>query len=194
MRNTRRAGAHRQVVSSEDELLILVDSNDREIGTLPKSACHDGAGRLHRAFSLFVFNARGELLIQQRHASKRLWPSFWSNSCCSHPRASEQIDDAAARRLEQELALDCKLSFVYKFEYVARFGNEGTEHELCSVFVGRTHDEPRPNETEVAAWRWIAPDALDRELAEHGERFTPWFRMEWEKLRDNLEDRLAMIG
>jgi isopentenyl-diphosphate delta-isomerase len=188
-----RAG-HTRVVSSDDEPLILVDAADRELGTLAKSACHDGGGLLHRAFSLFVFNDEGELLIQQRHPTKRLWPSYWSNSCCSHPRAGEDLTEAVSRRLAQELALECELSFVYKFEYLARYGTAGTEHELCSVYVGRTSEEPSANETEIAAWRWIAPDALDRELAQDGERFTPWFRMEWEKLRREHRGALAAVG
>ena len=144
------------VVSSEEERLILVDSDDRETGTSTKSACHDGAGVLHRAFSVFVFNRHGELLIHQRHPSKRLWPNFWSNSCCSHPRAGEDVDVAVHRRLEQELGLTADLRYVYKFEYVAPFGDAGTEHELCWVYAGTTDAAPVINTTEIANWRWIA--------------------------------------
>jgi len=179
-----------RVVSREDEPLILVDSDDHAIGTLSKSACHDGDGVLHRAFSLFVFNARGELLIQQRHADKRLWPSYWSNSCCSHPRSGESMDEAVTRRLEQELGLRARLEFVYKFEYAARFRDAGSERELCSVYVGTSHAEPVPNTTEIAAWRWIAPAALDRELTNEADRFTPWFKLEWRCLNDAFADRL----
>jgi len=185
-----RAATQSEIVSSDDEALIRVDGNDRPIGQLSKSACHDGAGLLHRAFSLFVFNRKGELLIQQRHTSKRLWPAYWSNSCCSHPRAGEDIDIAVARRLHEELGLEAKLRFVYKFEYRAEFGTLGTEHELCSVFVGRTEREPAINTNEIAAWKWIAPDALDRELAQTPAAFTPWFKMEWERLRTDLPDLL----
>ena len=137
------------MVSSEEERLILVDSDDRETGTSSKSECHDGAGILHRAFSLFVFNPAGELLIHQRHPEKRLWPGFWSNSCCSHPRAGEEIETAIHRRLEQELGLDATLEYVYKFEYTAPFGDVGTEHELCWVYAGTTTAEPLVNTTEV---------------------------------------------
>ena len=91
------------VVSSESEALILVDENDREIGFSSKDSCHDGPGILHRAFSLFIFNTAGELLLQQRSAGKRLWPLYWSNSCCSHPRAGETMELAVNRRLQQEL-------------------------------------------------------------------------------------------
>jgi isopentenyl-diphosphate delta-isomerase len=181
------------VVSSEEERLILVDSNDREIGTSSKSECHDGAGILHRAFSLFVFNEVGELLIHQRHPDKRLWPGFWSNSCCSHPRAGEAIETAIHRRLEQELGLDATLEYVYKFEYTALFGDVGTEHELCWVYVGNTTGEPHVNTTEVANWRWIAPHDLDAALAETPHRFTPWFKLEWQALRGLHRKRLESI-
>lgn len=181
------------VVSSEEERLILVDSNDRETGTSSKADCHDGAGILHRAFSLFVFNRDGALLIHQRHPSKRLWPGYWSNSCCSHPRAGEDIGGAIYRRLEQELGLSADLEFVYKFEYTAPFGDAGTEHELCSVYAGTTSVEPMINTTEVATWRWIAPDALDVELAATPQRFTPWFKLEWHALRNTYRPRLDKI-
>jgi isopentenyl-diphosphate delta-isomerase len=185
------ADTQHSVVSSEEELLIRVDSEDRPIGTLDKSACHDGDGLLHRAFSLFVFNPRGELLIQQRHPDKRLWPAYWSNSCCSHPRAGEEMDAAVGRRLQQELGLTAALRFLYKFEYTARYGDVGTEHELCWVYVGATRDTPMINTTEIADWRWIAADDLDRELARHPERFTPWFQLEWRRLRSEFGAALA---
>jgi isopentenyl-diphosphate delta-isomerase len=189
---TRPLTRHR-IVSSDEEQLILVDSADREIGTLPKADCHDGAGILHRAFSLFVFNAQGALLLQQRHADKRLWPLFWSNSCCSHPRAGEEMDLAVGRRLEQELGLRATLGFLYKFEYTAHFGAAGTEHELCSVYAGTTAAEPVINTTEIADWRWITPAALDAELASSPDQFTPWFKLEWQALRHTHGERLRTL-
>ncbi len=181
------------VVSSEEERLILVDSDDHETGTSTKSECHDGAGVLHRAFSVFVFNRSGELLIHQRHPSKRLWPNFWSNSCCSHPRAGEEVDVAVHRRLEQELGLTADLHYVYKFEYVAPFGDAGTEHELCWVYAGTTDATPVINTTEIANWRWIAPAALDVEFAQTPQRFTPWFKLEWQALRSTHRAGLEKI-
>jgi len=180
-----------RIVSSEEEPLIRVDSADRIIGTLDKSACHDGTGLLHRAFSIFVFNGRGELLLQQRHPDKRLWPSYWSNSCCSHPRAGETMDIAVARRLQQELGLSADLRFLYKFEYRAAFGDVGTEHELCWVYVGTTDAKPVINTTEIAEWRWVAPDALDAELERAPERFTPWFKLEWRRIRSEFAAALS---
>ena len=182
--------ARREIVSSDDELLVLVDPTDREIGTLDKSACHDGPGVLHRAFSLFVFNSAGELLIQQRQADKRLWPSYWSNSCCSHPRAGEDIADAVGRRLAEELGVNADLTFLYKFEYTARFGDVGTEHELCWVYVGRADQDPVVNSAEVLAWRWISRDLLTEELRSNPHSFTPWFTMEWRRLTDEFASQL----
>ncbi len=110
-----------RIVSSESEDLILVDRDDREIGHLSKAQCHDGEGVLHRAFSLFLFSDRGELLLQQRSPHKRLWPGFWSNSCCSHPRRGETLELATARRLDDELNLGAELEHVYRFCYTAAF-------------------------------------------------------------------------
>ncbi len=118
--------------------------------------------------------------------SKRLWPLFWSNSCCSHPRRGESLEEAARRRVEQELGLRCELRFLYRFQYQARYGDAGSEHELCSVFAGRSDDTVMANGTEVNACRWLSPEALDRELAEHPDRFTPWFKLEWPRVRDTL--------
>lgn len=188
-----RALTKSEIVSSDQEPLILVDAADREIGFLDKSSCHDGDGVLHRAFSLFIFNRRGELLLQRRAAGKRLWPSYWSNSCCSHPRRGERMSEAVQRRMEQELGLRAPVRFVYKFEYQARFGEEGTEHELCWVYVGQTAEQPVINTTEIDEWRWISPDALDAELAAAAESFTPWFRMEWQRLRGELPDLLGRM-
>jgi len=182
------------IVSSDQERLILVDTQDKEIGTLSKSACHDGAGVLHRAFSLFVFNAAGELLIQQRAPGKRLWPDYWSNSCCSHPRAGESMAEAVERRVEQELGMRTRAEFVYKFEYTAQFGELGSEHELCWVYLARATAEPMINTTEISAWRWISAADLERALSVEGERFTPWFKMEWQRLRGEFGDRLAELG
>jgi isopentenyl-diphosphate Delta-isomerase len=164
------------------EPLILVDGTDREVGYLDKVRCHAGRGVLHRAFSLLIFNSRRELLLQQRAASKRLWPLYWSNSCCSHPRRRETMEAATRRRLGEELGLGCPLQFLFKFEYQAQFDATGAEHELCSVYIGRSDAPPRINHHEIRAWRWVSPERLQRELAgPEAAGFTPWFRLEWER-------------
>ena len=180
-----------EAVSSETDRLILVDRDDNPIGELDKARCHDGAGVLHRAFSLFIFNSRGELLLQQRGFGKRLWPGYWSNSCCSHPRVGESMPVAIQRRLLEELGLQTALEYLYKFEYHAQFGTTGSEHELCSVYVGFTDAPPRPHPGEIEALRWICPANLDAEFLDEAAVFTPWFRLEWQTLRDQYRDRLV---
>lgn len=182
--------AHR-VVSSEAEELILVDADDNETGYLSKADCHDGDGVLHRAFSLFLFNDDGELLLQQRSATKRLWPGYWSNSICSHPRRGESMEIATARRLQDELNIACDLEFVYRFEYQASFGEAGAENELCHVFLGRAPAEIHPNEHEIAAVRYVAQSDLEREFATSPDKLTPWFRMEWQALTTTYARQLA---
>jgi isopentenyl-diphosphate delta-isomerase len=171
------------VVSFDDEPLILVDAQDNEIGYRTKAECHNGEGLLHRAFSVFLFNAQGELLLQQRSASKRLWPLYWANSCCSHPRRGEATPDAAARRTGEELSLRVRLEYLFKFTYQVPFEAEGAEHELCWVFAGRTEGRPRVNANEIAATRFMAPAALDRDMESNPESYTPWLKIEWPRLR-----------
>ncbi len=179
-----------EAVSFDDEELILVDDRDRELGHLSKVKCHEGDGVLHRAFSLFVFNHEGELLLQQRAAGKRLWPLFWSNSCCSHPRRGERMEEAVHRRLWQEIGIEAELDYLYKFRYQARYDAGGAEHELCWVYLGVSDQEPRPNRQEIADWCWASPARLDAELVSRAERYTPWFKMEWKRLRGEFADEM----
>lgn len=184
-----------EIVSHASEQLILVDDSDREIGYKPKTECHLGQGVLHRAFSIFVFNSANELLLQQRSASKMLWPGYWSNTCCSHPRRGESMSTAVTRRLEQELGFTCPLEYLYKFKYHAQFGTVGAEHELCSVYYGRYDGPVDANVNEIAAWRFVGVEALEQELSAAPETFTPWFKMEWVHIRANyLDGMLAGTG
>ena len=182
------------VAALDSEALILVDEADREVGHLSKAKCHDGQGVLHRAFSLLIFNGEGELLLQQRAASKRLWPLYWSNSCCSHPRRAESMETAIHRRLYEELGLRCPLQFLFKFQYQAQFETAGSEQELCSVFIGRSRDLVKTDPNEILAWRWVDPEALQAELSGVGaEQFTPWFKLEWARIwRDHRAAVLAL--
>ncbi|MEM9384981.1 MAG: isopentenyl-diphosphate Delta-isomerase [Pseudomonadota bacterium] len=184
--DNRAAAIKHEVVSSEDEELILVDEQDQEIGFLSKGACHDGDGILHRAFSVFVFDSTGRVLLQQRSEQKRLWGGYWANSCCSHPRRGESMAEASVRRLHQELHLNCELHFLYKFIYQASFGSEGAEHELCWVYKGVTDEAPVVNANEIADYRYVTPAELDAEIAAYPERFTPWLMLEWERVRETL--------
>jgi isopentenyl-diphosphate Delta-isomerase len=176
------------------DALILVDAADRVVGRLSKTRCHEGKGVLHRAFSLMIFNTAGDLLIQQRSASKRLWPLYWSNSCCSHPRSGEDMETATRRRLQEELGVACPLQFLYKFQYQAQFDATGSEHELCSVFIGSCAEPIAVDPNEISAWRWIDPYEIESQLTSPtGVKFTPWFTMEWVRIwRDHRDAVLAL--
>lgn len=176
----------------QDEV-ILVDEHDREIGKALKLASHLGEGMLHRAFSVFLFNPRGELLLQQRSANKLLWPEYWSNSCCSHPRPGEFVTQAATRRVTEELGVVCTPSFFYKFRYHANFGETGVEREVCHVLGAVISAAAIPDPEEVADIRYITPESLDVEISANPERFTPWFRMEWPRVRE-LSRQSVMHG
>ena len=186
-------GAAATQVTHDSDSLILVDAEDQDLGFMSKALCHAGQGILHRAFSLLIFNDRGELLIQKRSASKRLWPLYWSNSVCSHPRANESMEAAVKRRLYEELGLSCPLKFLFKFQYQAQFDATGAENELCSVFIGRSTDPITVNREEINAWRWVSPTVLQREISTRGAReFTPWFMLEWARIW--REHRAAVLA
>lgn len=163
--------------------LILVDEEDFEVGSCEKFACHLGEGKLHRAFSVWIANCRGEVLITRRANCKMLWGGFWSNACCSHPRVGETLENAAARRMVEELGIACGLRFVYKFMYSAAFEDVGSEREVCSVFVGVCNDLPGCDIDEISEYRFIGIEDLAREVADFPKRFTPWFLREFEELR-----------
>lgn len=184
-------GSAHRIVSSEAEELILVDENDIETGFLSKAECHDGVGKMHRAFSVFLFNDAGELLLQQRSDLKRLWPAYWSNTCCSHPRKGESMSIATRRRLLDELNIDTSLEFIYKFTYQAKFDETGSENELCHVYLGKVQSKVVPNEHEIASIRYIAPSALQNEFEMQPDSLTPWFKMEWLTLTERYRQKLS---
>lgn len=155
--------------------LLVVNKNDKIIGTETKEKCHRGKGILHRAFSIFVFN-KNQLLIQRRSKFKLLWPLFWSNSCCSHPRKGENSQDAAQRRLKKELGFTCPLKLVGSFQYQAQYKNIGSENELCSVFIGEYNGKITPNPKEVASWKWIDIKKLQKDIQKSSQKYTPWLK------------------
>jgi isopentenyl-diphosphate delta-isomerase len=166
-----------------EERLILVDPDDNILGYETKAKCHQGKGILHRAFSLFIFNRDKQLLVQKRSALKPLWPLFWSNSVCSHPRQDEMDIEAAHRRLKEEIGIDAPLQFLFKFQYQASFKDIGSEHELCSVYIGKTAASIQANPEEIAQWRWLDLEELDREIRARPERYSPWFKLEWQRIK-----------
>ena len=174
-----------QIVSFDDELLILVDDQDNILGYKDKLECHQGDGILHRAFSLFIFNSKKQLLLQKRSDQKLLWPLFWSNSCCSHPRKGEPYDVAIHRRLREELGFDTKLTYLFKFKYQARFKQVGSEHELCSVYIGLSDQPVMVNPNEISEWRFITIPELETSMEDNPELYTPWFKQEWQRIRSD---------
>lgn len=172
----------------KDEL-VLVDSEDNILGYEEKEKCHDGKGILHRAFSAFVFNDEGELLIQKRADGKRLWPGFWANSCCSHPRKGEGYVEAGGKRLMEELGFTCDLEPLFKFEYQAKYGEEGSENELDQVLLGKYNGEVKANPEEVAEYKWVKPDWLRADIEENSEKYAPWFKISLERVLEVMEKR-----
>lgn len=173
-----------KLVKSGEVQLIRVDSDDRVLGYESKSACHAGEGLLHRAFSIFIFDGDYRLLIQRRSKNKMLWPLTWSNSVCSHPVKGESCDDAAQRRLQEELGIVAPLSFRFKFQYQAGFKDIGSENELCYVYIGKYDGGISADTDEIAEWKFIDVHQLKKELNQNPNQFTPWFQIEWRKIQD----------
>ena len=168
------------------EFVVLVDQDDQKLGLMEKQQAHV-AGLLHRAFSVFVFNSNGELMIQQRAASKYHSPTLWTNTCCSHPRDNETYDQAAHRRLKEEMGFDCDLEFKFSFIYKAHLDNNLTEHELDHVFIGTYNDEPKLNPEEVMAYRWFDLMDLKKDIEKNPQNYTAWFKIIFEHYVSYIE-------
>ncbi len=167
------------------EEVILVDVNDHQIGLMEKMEAHRVAA-LHRAFSVFIFNSRGEMLLQQRAFTKYHTPGLWTNTCCSHPRNGETVADAAARRLVEEMGMIVPLQEKFVFTYQADVMQGLVEHEIDHVFVGFSDELPTLNREEAASWRYISIDALRQEIRQRPETFTAWFKIAFEELLKHL--------
>lgn len=160
------------------EQVILVNERDEQIGVEEKHAAHMNGGRLHRAFSIFVFNGLDELLLQRRAWCKYHFGGLWSNTCCGHPRPGESVIDAACRRLHEELGIATALIEVGTLLYEAADEESGlVEREFLHVLVGRFDGEPLPNHAEVEGWLRLPIDTIRRDMAETPERYTPWFEI-----------------
>lgn len=161
-------------MTDSEERVILVDPDDAEIGTEEKLRAHE-RGVLHRAFSVFLLNRCGEILLQRRADGKYHGAGLWSNSACGHPRPGENTPAAARRRLEEEMGIDAQLEHLFSFTYRAEMGSGLTEHEIDHVFRGHVDVDPEPDPAEVADWRWVSPEEILREMRTAPERYTPWF-------------------
>jgi len=153
-----------------------VDENDNEVGIAEKMDAHIEP-KLHRAFSIFIVNSKGELLLQQRAKGKYHCPSLWTNTCCSHPRPGETLERAAHRRLQEEMGFDTALKEVFSFIYKAEFDNGLTEMEYDHVFVGRWDGQPKVNLEEVAAYEWVPVSELTAKIEEEPDKYTAWFKI-----------------
>ena len=171
------------------EQVILVDSNDNEIGLEEKIRAHENGAKLHRAFSVFVFNKNGEMMLQQRAASKYHGGGLWSNTVCSHQRKGESTLGAAHRRLREEMGFDCEMSEAFAFEYKASMDKGLTEHEYDHVVIGHYDGKPRPNSDEVQDWKWIGLNELQGDMKRHPERYTPWTRIVIDRVIDYYKSR-----
>jgi isopentenyl-diphosphate delta-isomerase len=159
-----------------EEYVILVDENDQPQGLMEKMEAHE-KGVLHRAFSIFLFNQRGEMLIHQRAKEKYHSGGLWTNTCCSHPRDGESSMDAAVRRLHEEMGIKCPLQEKFSFIYRAEFDHGLVEHELDHVFMGSYDGEIKPNPAEVMDWKYVHIDLLLADMEEHPENYTAWFKI-----------------
>lgn len=171
------------------EQVILVDPMDNEVGFEEKFECHKMPVQLHRAFSVFIFNDKNQLLLTRRNVEKKTWPGFWSNACCSHPRKGEPVELAAKRRLEEELGFTCDLEFLFKFIYKADYDKTWGEHELDHVFVGRYAGPIHPNPSEIGDLKYVDLGQLKRDVKEHPEHYTPWFKIALPRVLEHMEKK-----
>lgn len=156
------------------EFVVLVDKEDNPIGKEEKLRAHL-KGSLHRAFSLFVFNSREQLLIQKRSDLKYHTPGLWSNSCCSHPRPGETSFSAAKRRISEEMGFSCNIRSLFSCYYYMELNNKLIEHEKNQILIGNYDGEPNPDPQEVSDWKWLTLDNLTEEIKVSPGQFTPWF-------------------
>mgnify|MGYP001578963936 CR=1 FL=1 len=166
--------------------LILVDKMDNEIGYDEKEKCHKGDLKLHRSFSVFIFNSDGKLLIQKRSRSKNTWPGFWSNTCCSHPYKGESAEAAARRRLKEELGFSCPLNFLFKFEYEAKYNSVWGEHEMDWVFSGYYDGNIKPNKDEIEEIKFVDVNWLKKDIKANPGKYTPWLKICFENVLDRI--------
>ncbi len=166
------------------EIIILVDRHDKKIGTEEKMKVHK-EGKLHRAFSIFVFNSKGELLLQKRAKSKYHSGGLWTNTCCSHPRQGESLEEAAHRRLKEEMGFDCRLKEIFSFTHKAKFANGLIENEFDHVFLGKFDGKPKSNPKEVEDWKWVSIDKLKKDISREPGKYAVWFKIALKRIKSS---------
>ena len=173
-------------MDKNEEHVVLVNDKNEVLGTAPKAAVHTGDTPLHRAFSSFIFNSKGEILLQQRSHKKKTWPLVWTNTCCGHPQLEESTSQAVKRRLKDELGLELSEVFEVLPEFRYKAEKDGVvENELCPVFVGFTDDQPKLNQEEVEQIRWMPWIEFVQEITNNPQNWSPWCVEEVQLLNKN---------
>jgi len=161
--------------------IILINEKDQEIGSEFKLKAHKD-GKLHRAFSIFIFNSEGDLLLQKRSSKKYHSGGLWTNSCCSHPKPKEEISFSAHKRLKEELGFDCELSELFSFIYKSKLDKNLIENEFDHVFIGKFDGEPKINKKEASGIKWVNYNFLKKDIKENPEKYTYWFKVCYKKV------------
>lgn len=169
----------------KEEQVVLVNEKDEKIGLMPKQEAHV-KGVLHRAFSVFIFNSKNELMLQQRAFEKYHTPGLWANTCCSHQRDGESSIEAGKRRLMEEMGFTTDLKETTTFIYKAPFDNGLTEHELDHILVGSYEADPQINPEEVASWKWMDLEDVREDIKNNPDIYTPWFKIIFDKFYQHL--------
>ena len=179
-----------------EEYVILVDQNDNPIGKEDKVKCHLPNGKLHRAFSALIFNGEGKLLLTKRGEGKMLWPNDWDGTVASHPRESETYVSSAERRMPEEIGIDCKVSYVNKFEYHVPYKDIGSENEICGTLIGAidSFDKSSLIKDEISEIKWISPDELKNELEQNRDAYCPWMAIALYFLADSDSNTLEKFN
>jgi isopentenyl-diphosphate Delta-isomerase len=170
------------------EEVILVNEQDEQTGTIEKMEAHRKA-LLHRAFSVFIFNAKGEMLLQQRALGKYHSPGLWTNACCSHPRPGEAVEEAAGRRLKEEMGIDTSLEKAFDFIYRTEFDNGLTEFEFDHVYTGTYNGYPQPDRQEVNDYCFRSMEDIEEDLQKRPEKYTSWFKIAFPELSVKLKEQ-----
>jgi isopentenyl-diphosphate delta-isomerase len=165
-----------------EDMVVLVDEHDKELGLEEKLKAHENGGKLHRAISVFIFNRKGQLMLQQRASAKYHGSGLWSNTCCSHPFPGEAPLDAAHRRLQEEMGFDCRIHEVCAFPYEAKMDRGLVEREYDHYFIGVYDDAPKPNPAEVGNWKWMDLSELKADTKRNPSRYTPFFLVFFERV------------
>lgn len=166
-----------------------MDENDNEIGLMEKMEAHR-KGLLHRAFSVFVMNAKGELMMHQRALHKYHSGGLWTNTCCSHPRKGETVEEAAHRRLMEEMGFDCPVEKQFDFIYKAELDSGLTEHEFDHLFIGHYEDEPNINPDEVASWKWMTVEEVRNDINTNPAKYTEWFKIIFDRFTEAAASKI----